>query len=58
MASDRETVEALARKYHDPKAGARAFGLALAHAESSRYHLNITAKPSALLQPLRQDEEV
>ena len=29
MASDRETVEALARKYHDPSAAARTFALAL-----------------------------
>src|SRR6202011_4641896 len=32
MASDRETVEALARKYHDPRAAARTFALASTHA--------------------------
>ena len=52
MASDRETVEALARKYHDPKAGARAFGLALAHAESSRYHLNISPEDAVTFERL------
>src|SRR6202011_5114613 len=32
VASDRETAEALARKYHDPRAAARTFALASTHA--------------------------
>ena len=52
MATDRETVEALARKYQDPKAGGRVFGLALAHAESSRYHLNISADDAVVFERL------
>jgi cyclic beta-1,2-glucan synthetase len=52
MAIDRETVEALARKYHDPQACGRAFGLALAHTESSRYHLNISADDAVLFERL------
>jgi cyclic beta-1,2-glucan synthetase len=52
MATSRETVEALARKYHDPKAAGRAFGLALAHAESSRYHLNVSADDAVVYERL------
>lgn len=52
MAPDRATVEALARKYHDPRAAARAFGLALAHAESGRYHLNLSADDALLFERL------
>jgi cyclic beta-1,2-glucan synthetase len=52
MATDRETVDALARKYHDPKACSRAFGLAQAHAESSRYHLSISADEALMFERL------
>ena len=44
MAADRETVEALARKYHEPRAAARAFALALTHAESGLRHLGISRR--------------
>jgi cyclic beta-1,2-glucan synthetase len=52
MASDRETVEALARKYHDPRAAARAFGLALTHAESGLRHLGISHDEALLFERL------
>jgi cyclic beta-1,2-glucan synthetase len=52
MASDRETVEALARKYHDPRAIGRTFALALTHAESGLRHLAITPDDAVLFERL------
>src|SRR5258708_6319787 len=52
MASDRETVEALARKYHDPRAAARTFALASTHAESGLRHLGISHDEAVLSQRL------
>jgi cyclic beta-1,2-glucan glucanotransferase len=52
MASDRETVEALARKYHDPRAAARTFGLAVIHAESGLRHLGISPEEAVLFERL------
>jgi cyclic beta-1,2-glucan synthetase len=52
MASDRETVEALARKYHDPSATARTFALAMTHAESGLRHLGISAEDAVLFERL------
>ncbi|HMC78477.1 MAG TPA: glucoamylase family protein, partial [Vicinamibacterales bacterium] len=52
MASDRETVEALARKYHEPRAVARAFALALTHAESGLRHLGISPDEAVLFERL------
>src|SRR5205809_2523583 len=51
-ASDRETVEALARKYHDPSATARTFALAMTHAESGLRHLGISAEDAVLFERL------
>lgn len=50
MASDRETVEALARKYHDPSAGARTFALAMAHAERGLHHLGVSPEEAVLFE--------
>jgi cyclic beta-1,2-glucan synthetase len=52
MASDRQTAEALARKYHDPKATTRTFSLATAHAESTRHHLGISSDDALLFERL------
>jgi cyclic beta-1,2-glucan synthetase len=52
MAADRETVEALARKYHEPRAAARAFALALTHAESGQRHLGISPDEAVLFERL------
>ncbi len=52
MASDRETAEALARKYHDPSAAARTFALAMTHAESGLRHLGISADEAMLFERL------
>ena len=52
MASDRETVEALARKYHDPSAAARTFTLAMTHAESGLRHLDISTDDAVLFERL------
>ena len=52
MASDRETVAALAQKYHDPKATARTFALAITHAESGLRHLSISADDALLFERL------
>jgi cyclic beta-1,2-glucan glucanotransferase len=52
MASDRETVEALARKYHDSRAAARSFVLALTHAESGLRYLGITPDEAVLFERL------
>ncbi len=52
MASDRETAEALARRYHDPSAAARTFALARTHAESALRHLGISADEAVLFDRL------
>ncbi len=52
MASDRETVEALARKYHEPRATARTFALAMTHAESGLHHLGVSADDAVLFERL------
>jgi len=52
VAPDRETVEALARKYHRPGATGRTFALALTHAESGRRHLGISADDAVLFERL------
>ena len=52
MAPDRETVEALARKYHDPNAATRTYALAATHAESGLRHLGISADQAILFERL------
>ena len=52
IASDRATVEALARKYHDPAASTRAFTLAKTRAESALRHLSITGDEALLFERL------
>lgn len=52
MAPDRETVEALARKYHEPAATARTLALATTHVESALRHLNISADDAVLFERL------
>jgi cyclic beta-1,2-glucan synthetase len=50
MASDRETAEALARKYHSFRAVGRTFALAVTHAESTLRHLGISADDAMLFE--------
>src|SRR6185436_6168426 len=52
MASDRETAEALARKYHSFRAVGRTFALAVTHAESTLRHLGISADDAMLFERL------
>ena len=52
MASDRETAEALARKYHNFSATGRTFLLAASHAESGLRHLGISADEAVLFERL------
>jgi cyclic beta-1,2-glucan synthetase len=52
MAGDRETVEALARKYHEADASTRTFALAATHAESGRRHLDMSADDAVLCERL------
>src|SRR5205823_4121751 len=52
VASDRETAEALAQKYHDPSATARTFALAATHAQSGLRHLGISADEAVLFERL------
>jgi cyclic beta-1,2-glucan synthetase len=52
MAADRETAEALAQKYHQPGAAARAFTLALTHVQSGLRHLDISADDALLFERL------
>ncbi len=52
VAADRDTAEALARKYHDRSATARAFALAVMHAESNLHHLRISADDALLFERL------
>ena len=42
--SDRETARALAQKYHDPGAAARAFSMAYTHSQMLLRHLGITSE--------------
>ena len=51
-ASDRATAEALAQKYHDPGAVARAFALAATHAQSACRHLGISQDEALLFERL------
>ena len=52
MASNRDTAEALARKYHHPSAAARTFALAVTHFQSGLRHLGITADDAVLFERL------
>ncbi|HYM21661.1 MAG TPA: glucoamylase family protein, partial [Vicinamibacterales bacterium] len=52
MAADRETAEALARKYHNPNATGRTFALAVTHAESGLRHLGVPADEAVLFERL------
>ncbi len=52
MAADRDTVVALARKYHDPSAATRTFVMALTHAQSNLRHLGISADDAVLFERL------
>jgi cyclic beta-1,2-glucan synthetase len=52
LAPDRDTAEALARKYHDPSAASRAFSLAFTHAQSGLRHLEITSDEALLFERL------
>ncbi len=52
IAPDRETAEALARKYHDPAATSRTFSLAFTHAQSGLRHLEITSDEALLFERL------
>ena len=52
MASDRETAEALARKYRNFRSIGRTFALAMTHAESGLRHLDISADDGVLFERL------
>ncbi len=52
MAADRDTAEALARKYHDPSAITRTFALASTHAQSGLQHLAISTDEAVLFERL------
>src|SRR5205823_466140 len=52
MAADRETAEALARKYHDPSAATRTFAMAMTHVQSALRHLGISAADAVLFDRL------
>lgn len=52
MAAERETAEALARKYHHSSATARTFRLAATHAESGLRHLGISGDDAVLFERL------
>jgi cyclic beta-1,2-glucan synthetase len=52
MAADRDTAQALAYRYHQPGAAARAFTLALTHVQSNLRHLGITADDAVLFERL------
>jgi cyclic beta-1,2-glucan synthetase len=51
-AADRRTAEALAHRYHDPTAAARAFALAFTHAQSGLRHLGISSDEALLFERL------
>ena len=52
LAANRDTAEALARKYHDPNATARTFALALTHALSRLHHLGVSGEDAILFERL------
>ena len=52
IASDRETVKALAQKYREPSAAARTFALAFTHAQSGLRHLGISNDEALLFERL------
>src|SRR5207245_5681078 len=52
VASDRETAEALAQKYHAPSATSRTFALAFTHAQSGLRHLGISNDDALLFERL------
>ncbi|MBP6774287.1 MAG: hypothetical protein KA154_14920, partial [Gemmatimonadaceae bacterium] len=52
IAPDRETAEALARKYHDSAATSRTFALAFTHAQSGLRHLEISSDDALLFERL------
>ena len=52
MAGDRETAEALARKYHHAGAAARVFALAVTHAQSRLQHLDMAGEDALLCERL------
>ena len=52
MATDRETADALAQKYHDPRTASRTFVLALTHAQSGLRHLGVSADEAVLFERL------
>jgi cyclic beta-1,2-glucan synthetase len=52
MAANRDTAEALARKYHDPSATTRTFALASTHAQSGLQHLAISTDEAVLFERL------
>jgi cyclic beta-1,2-glucan synthetase len=49
---DRDTAEALARKYHDFSAAGRTFALAVTHTQSNLHHLGISADDAVLFERL------
>ncbi len=52
IASDRDTAQALARKYHEPSATIRTFTLASTHAQSGLRYLGISADEAVLFERL------
>ena len=52
VATSREAARALAQKYHDASAATRTFALALARAQSSLRHLNISEEEATLFERL------
>ncbi|HEV8319670.1 MAG TPA: glucoamylase family protein [Vicinamibacterales bacterium] len=52
LASDRGTAAALAQTYRVPSASSRVFALALVHAKSGRYHLDISDDDAVLFERL------
>ncbi|MEQ1756980.1 MAG: glucoamylase family protein [Vicinamibacterales bacterium] len=52
MASNREVAQALAQKYHQAGAAARAFALSLTHVQSDFHHLGISADDAVLFERL------
>src|SRR5205814_9303414 len=52
MAPDRETADALARKYHHPSAASRTFALAVTHVQSGLRHLGVSTDEAVLFERL------
>jgi len=52
VAADRQTAEALAQKYRDPTAAARAFALGFTQAQSAQRHLGISNDDALLFERL------